>query len=427
MGKSIPRIRWVGFFTILIVVHCSFFIACHKNSNRKIPHRVINGVLDLSNWDLEKDGPIELSGEWEFYWGKHLTPKDFSESNPSPKTGLKTVPGSWNGYLFEGKPLSGDGYATYRLIILMNDQKGSFAVSIKKISTAFTAYVNGEQISFAGIAGKDIETTVPRYLSEVSNFISEANQLEIILQVSNFHHREGGPRDAIWLGSQKEIQKIRERALVFDMFLCGSILLIGFYHLSMFVLRRKDRSPLYFGTFCFMIALRLLSTGERYITNLFPGLDWEIVIKIEYLAFYLALPLFATFMLSIFPREFSKRVLRIIQFTGIVFAGIVILTQARINSHTVPPFQAFTLLCCIYGVYGLTLSLIRKRAGAFLFLLGFVIIFLTVVNDILYSRMITDIGYLTPLGLLAFIVFQAFILSHAFQWPFRPLKNKVMN
>ena len=27
-----------------------------------------NGMLDLSDWNFEKDGPVDLKGEWEFYW-----------------------------------------------------------------------------------------------------------------------------------------------------------------------------------------------------------------------------------------------------------------------------------------------------------------------------------------------------------------------
>jgi len=60
------------------------------------------------------------------------------------------------------------------LIVLMNDQKGSFAFSQLDIGTAFTVYVNGEKISMAGVAGKNFESTIPDFFSEVSDFMSEA-------------------------------------------------------------------------------------------------------------------------------------------------------------------------------------------------------------------------------------------------------------
>ena len=424
MGKLIIRIRLVSLLVVLIVINLTFFIACRKHSTSKIPPKAVNGVLDLNNWDLKKDGPIDLTGEWEFYWNNHLTPKDFFKSNPPQKTGLMRVPGCWNSYLLEGKPLSGDGYATYRLKVLMNDQKGSFALNRLDIGTAFNVYVNGEKIGFAGVAGKTVETAVPNFSQDVSDFISETNLVDIILQVSNFHHRLGGPWEVIRLGREKEIRKIRERRLVFDLFLCGSILIISLYHLCLFFLRRKDRSPLYFGIFCFLIALRLLATGERYFIHLFPGMDWELVFKIEYLAFYLAVPIFAMFVHSLFYREFSKRVLRIIQFFGIIFSCIVLLTPARIYSHTVQSYQIITVMSCIYGIYVLGLSSVRKREGAFLFSIGFIVLFFTVVNDIVYSRMITQIGYFAPFGLFVFILFQAFLLSRRFSMAFNTVEKQ---
>ena len=97
MGKLFNRIRLVGFFVVLIVINLTIFNACRKDSIGKNPPKTINGVLDLNNWDLKKDGPIDLSGEWEFYWNQHLTPEDFSDSHPPQKTGLMRVPGCWNG------------------------------------------------------------------------------------------------------------------------------------------------------------------------------------------------------------------------------------------------------------------------------------------------------------------------------------------
>ncbi|MCP4132141.1 MAG: hypothetical protein GY754_14310 [bacterium] len=35
-----------------------------------------NGVLDLRGWDFKKDGPVKLSGKWEFYWEQFLVHED---------------------------------------------------------------------------------------------------------------------------------------------------------------------------------------------------------------------------------------------------------------------------------------------------------------------------------------------------------------
>ncbi|MCF6179839.1 MAG: hypothetical protein L3J63_10695, partial [Geopsychrobacter sp.] len=34
------------------------------------------GRLNLSGWDFNQNGPVQLEGEWEFYWEKLLEPTD---------------------------------------------------------------------------------------------------------------------------------------------------------------------------------------------------------------------------------------------------------------------------------------------------------------------------------------------------------------
>ena len=62
---------------VLILSFLVFIIACRHNAARRTPPRAIKGVLDLADWDFKNEGPVELSGEYEFYWNQHLTPSDF--------------------------------------------------------------------------------------------------------------------------------------------------------------------------------------------------------------------------------------------------------------------------------------------------------------------------------------------------------------
>ncbi|MCK7478046.1 MAG: 7TM-DISM domain-containing protein [Candidatus Moduliflexus flocculans] len=78
------------------------------------------------------------------------------------------------------------------------------------------------------------------------------------------------------------------------------------YHLGLFLARRKFRSTLYFGIFCFLVALRLFTTDERYLVQMLPALDWELLVKIEYLSFYLAVPVFGMFIQSLFLGDSSQ-------------------------------------------------------------------------------------------------------------------------
>ena len=62
----------------------------------------MNGKMDLTNWDLDHGGPVELSGEYEFYWTQLLDPQNFLHSGSLRRTGFVTVPHIWNGQQFQG-------------------------------------------------------------------------------------------------------------------------------------------------------------------------------------------------------------------------------------------------------------------------------------------------------------------------------------
>ena len=87
-----------GSLFILVIFPAMLFLmhACKPNALDRAAPKVVDGVLDLRAWDLDKDGPVELSGKWEFYWQAHLTPGDFTRENQRVMSGVIDVPGIWN-------------------------------------------------------------------------------------------------------------------------------------------------------------------------------------------------------------------------------------------------------------------------------------------------------------------------------------------
>jgi PAS domain S-box-containing protein len=378
----------------------------------------VNGVLDLRTWDFETKGPAALSGKWEFYWHSLFQPDDFTTENPPVASGLFEVPSDWNGFNVNGKKIAGDGYATYRLKILLSKTSERMAFKFLDMAVAFSVYVNGKYLTSAGTPGKTFDTTVPRFHPHVVDFKPDSDRLDVIIQVSNFHHRKGGAWEAIHLGLADDIRAVRQYALNFNFFLFGSILIMGIYHIGLFTLRNKEKSALYFGIYCFLIAARSLVTGERYIIHLFPTFDWEVHTKIAYLTFYIGVPVFAEYLRTLFPKECSKHVIYIINFAGVLFSVTILLTTAKFYTHTAPLFQIFTILAAGYGFYVLFLALKHNRQGALVFLVGFMILFLTLVNDILYSNLLVKTGHMIQFGLFIFIFSQAFFLSMRFSKSF---------
>ena len=54
---------------------------------------VQNGVLDLRSHNWKKEGIVNVSGNWEFYWNKFYDPAAFNDSSTIQQRNYAWVPG----------------------------------------------------------------------------------------------------------------------------------------------------------------------------------------------------------------------------------------------------------------------------------------------------------------------------------------------
>ena len=344
---------------------CIFFnlVACTPNASRQEAPRAAKGQLDLSKWDFDTDGPVRLSGDWEFHWEKLLRPDETPSGEPHEGATFIRVPGIWNGHRVSEKKIPGAGYATYRLNVLLKPTVTPMAFKFLTMGTAFDLYVNGKKVSSAGTVGTTQDAMTPDWLPHIAGFTPDGDRMDLLLHVSNFHHRKGGAVEVIHFGTEKDIREMRERSLALDLFLSGSIFIMGLYHLALFFIRKRDRTPLYFSVFCLLIAVYGLLSGERYFTQVFPGADWELRIRLTNLTSFLSVPTFLLFIHSLFPGECKRPVLNALSIPLLLLSFTVLLTPARVYSHLIPVYHLLTLIAALYTLYILILALYRKREG----------------------------------------------------------------
>jgi PAS domain S-box-containing protein len=119
------------------------------------------------------------------------------------------------------------------------------------------------------------------------------------------------------------------------------------------------------------------------------------------------------FMQSIF-QKFSERFLRLSEVLAVAFSCAVVFSPVRFFSHTLNIYEIITLITVIYGLYVIFASLSQKRIEAFVFLLGFAILCLTTINDMLHVEGIIHTGFFAQFGFFFFILSQAILLSYRF-------------
>nr|HPN13025.1 histidine kinase [Spirochaetota bacterium] len=131
--------------TAAVLILAVFVFSCNKDT-RTLQPTASRGELDASSWDFDADGPIPLNGEWEFYWGKLVSPADFAAAAAGEMSGYIKVPGKWNGFKAGGAVVGNRGYATYRLRVAVGDGERMMALHTFDMGTAFRIFVDGREI-----------------------------------------------------------------------------------------------------------------------------------------------------------------------------------------------------------------------------------------------------------------------------------------
>jgi len=389
---------------ILLLLIFLLFVGCGQQNSRPVP---VDGFLDLRNQDPDQMVPMDLNGTWAFYWGAGL-----GEVLSDSLQGVPIeVPGYWNAIRHEGQRIGSDGFGSYRLRIALPKTDELWGLELKTIGTAYRAFVNGEYLSQGGRVGTDRTLSHPGYEPALIPLHQVSDEADLIIEVSNFHHRNGGLWEPVRFGPLRVLQEEHEAALASSLFLLGTIFIMGIYHLGIYSLQARGRAALYFGLFCLDIALRELVTGQVYILQLFPNINWQIIIRLEYFSFYMGIPLFFLILYTFFPRDLNRRVLQAILIIGGIGAATVLVLPVTIFSRTLLIYQLFTAAVALYAIYGLLKAFIRAEEGAAIVLIGFLAVILAFLNDVLYARNILPTGYLISLGVLIFIFSQAFLIS----------------
>ncbi|MFS0726390.1 ATP-binding protein [Paenibacillus sp. 1P07SE] len=326
------------------------------------------------------------------------------------------IPSSWLGYPMDGQELTGEGFATYRLLIELSEQDRNerLALRLPTIFHAYTLWVNGELLAEVGVVDQDKHSVTPRLATKLVFFQPDNDTVELVMQVANFHHKRGGITKPIELGGSNVLTVRTNLNVAADMFVTASLLVIGLYHLLLFAMRRKDKATLYFGLFTTLFGIRSLLVGELMLTQWLPQFPWELQFKMEYLILCISGFIITKYFDSIFP-NYVSRWFRLGSWiaTG-ALCLVVLLTPALIYSQLLLTIGVVVVLHMTYLMVGLVHAAVRRQEGALIFLLVSVVTLVTVINDFLYYNGWSPVGNTSPAGLLVFTIAQMILLSTRF-------------
>jgi two-component system sensor histidine kinase ChiS len=306
----------------------------------------------------------------EFYWAQLLEPSDFETDLPSIPLYAK-VPGSWEDILTSGVNTSAKGFATYRLIVKTSKQDSVYGIKINRIDASYRLWVNGKLISSAGKVAKVKQEYTPKWSRKEKIVNTSEQDLEIIVQVSNFDFERGGITNAMQLSSDEYLKNKIKAETGLDFFLLGIMLIIAIYHLVLFLLRRSVISSLYFSVLSiFASALVLIAKDYNLIYLFWPEINWTTHLKTEYTFYFLSLLFLVLFIASLFKQEADKTIVKIIVWFSIFMCLFVAVAPVSFFMVIFGLLEWIFIVIVVYLLYVVFKAQVNKKEGSRQSILG---------------------------------------------------------
>lgn len=403
-------------FRLIVIILLYNVVFCENSQIKTSPPQALQGYINLSGWNFQKNGPIQLRGEWEFYWMNFYSFQAF-QTTPAPVADtFINCPGQWKNMRVNDAVLPLEGFATLRLKVRIDSvRSGPLAIKISHWSNPLTLYINDKKLTSVGIIGTSSASEIYDSRPHIARFIPPSDSFDILLQVSNYTGKKASCSYPIYLGLDTQLQSERTTELSCFLIIFGAISFIGLCLLLAFSsMRPINFALLYLGLSCVVISLRSVFMGEALINDLFPFLPSYIKFKIELSLLYSFVVLINMYGRVLFPDELKRWFIQVIVISHTFFIAVVLIFNYDIALYTQLPHHIITAFDGIYVLVVLGRAIEIRRKGAAIFMISLSIIFISAVHDILVFHHMIETPYLIHFGFLVFIVIQTLLVTYIY-------------
>jgi hypothetical protein len=375
-----------------------FFLLIGYNSSHEAlsqsrpQNKVYQSFDQNSRNDISK-----LYGEWEYYPFSLLKPGNRFIANETV-----TLPHIWS----SSGPA--EGFATYRTTLSIPPTVNKkLALYMPDVYNAYNIWIDGEQYKGNGIVSDELTKAKPFWLPQVIEFSPKSDTIEIIIQVSNFHHYRGGIGKVMTLGEEQVIKASVGRTRRLDIILFVILNVIAILSLILNV-RYKHFSLLFFSFLAISWSFRSIFSNDYLAVQQAPELAWIWVVRIEYITIYLSALLGLLFVSSLFPQDFGVGFKRIYILLSLLFTAFTLFSTPLYFTAYVHVYLGYSASLLIAIFFVLTKAFINERYGSNylmgIILLGtplFAYVILAYEKVVVFNEYVFNIGFIL-LFILAF-------------------------
>ncbi len=316
----------------------------------------------IENPEVFKKSYLEIHTDWDFYWGKFISPYD---KNAKPDI-IVSTPSDWNKYPLSDEikkiTKTGRGSGTYRLKITNLNPGTTYVFPVYKLAyTAFSIFANNILVYQSGKPAEEWKFTEAKQFFETAAFTADENGSVILtIFVSNDFYRKGGLRGAISLYEEEVYRNTFFRNATTYAIFCGILVMIIIYCLINFLLK-KDKASLYLSLLILAVLSRIATSSFPILKALFPSTPFNIMLRIEYISVFF-IPGFLTLYIDSLNKFIFYRVPAIIiAAPSFVFFALDLILPIRLANMAVPIMQVYMYTVIALDALLFIFSIFKER------------------------------------------------------------------
>lgn len=297
-----------------------------------------------------------LEGEWDFYW-QELINKSSDLENPKNKVSL---PHDWALEEIDGQSLSSTGYGTYAVRLLLPIDRPPLGMFIPHAFSSYKVIINDSLVWESGVvADTESEYRPFREPKVISLREFKSQTLDIIIQVANFDHNNGGLYFPLEVDLYDNLVRTLRTNQGISLFLAGGFFITGIVLLAFSLVYKHLSLPIpFYAFFSLSMMYRLIGADYYPLHAMFNGFDFNLAISLEYMSAYSAALFGGLFVFYMYPKQTPAW----IKWSYLGVSGIFMLTTLLTSSLFFTSILSFYLIfVLVYQVFFISIILKAKR------------------------------------------------------------------
>ncbi|WP_086480527.1 GGDEF domain-containing protein [Oceanospirillum sanctuarii] len=362
-----------------------------------------HGEMRLAFWYPNTSAPLSLDAEWLGFPDQLLSPEEV-ERNLASSVPIR-FPDVWQ------PPKPRRHVMTYTLMLKRIPQGAALGLKIPEIKNSFRLFLNDREIASGGFASDDLDQHEAYFGDRIVRLGVLPENARLTLQVSNFGHNRGGVHDNPVLATDEFWTDYYRFNILVECVVISLAVIAGFLILLEFYLVPEHRELLWFSLFSLVLAGYIGTSGLGGFATLMPGFPWQIAVRMEYIGFAAAIPLFLNWLASLYKEDLHCKAIRWLSWISLGMTAFVLLTPSSLFTGLLYPMLIFMCVSIGVSAWAMVRLVIRNRSGIRILVVGALALICGILHDLLLFIELVHGRNLLGLGVLVFLVCQLGFLT----------------